>query len=101
MEKLNKNSKPCQSGEYPETFNASETASMVKEDVVTFKNSILYEMERKAALEFAEKRAEEKGRARGLEESLHMVAREMKKAGMSVEVIKRFTSLTSEQIAAL
>ena len=93
MENLNKNSKPYQSGEYPETFNASETASMGKEDVVTFKNSILYEMERKAALEFAKKRAEE--------ETVLQIAREMKKAGMSVEIIKRCTSLTSEQISAL
>ena len=89
MENLSKNSKPCQSGEYPETFNASETASMGKEDVVTFKNSILYEMERKAALEFAKQRA------------IENVAREMKKAGMSVEIIKRCTGLTSEQISAL
>ena len=97
MENLNKNSKPYQSGEYSETFNASETTSMAKEDVVTFKNSILYEMERKAALEFAKKRAEEKGRA----EAIELVAREMRKAGMSVEIIKRCTSLTSEQISAL
>ena len=60
MEKLNKNSKPCQSGEYPETFNASETSSMAKEDIVSYKNSILYEMEHESALEFAEKRGEEK-----------------------------------------
>ena len=93
MENLNKNSKPWQSGEYPEMFNAPETASMVKEDVVTFKNSILYEMERKAALEFAKKRAEE--------EVVLKIAREMKKIGMSVEIIKRCTGLTSEQISAL
>ena len=101
MENLNKNSKPYQSGEYPEMFNASEIASMAKEDIVSYKNSILYEMEHESALEFAEKRGEEKGLAKGLEEGVLKVAREMRKAGMSLEDIKRCTSLTSEQISAL
>ena len=53
MEKLNKESKPYKTWRYEEMFNASEIASMAREDIVEYRNSILMEMERQSALEFA------------------------------------------------
>ncbi|MDE6290313.1 MAG: Rpn family recombination-promoting nuclease/putative transposase, partial [Muribaculaceae bacterium] len=53
MEKLNKESKPYVSREYEDMFNASEIASMAAEDIVAYRNSIMIEMERQSALEFA------------------------------------------------
>ena len=53
MEKLNKESKPYKSREYDEMFNASEIVSMTAEDIVAYRSSIMIEMERQSALEFA------------------------------------------------
>lgn len=97
MENLNKQSKPYKTGDYDEMFRASEIASMAMEDVVAYRNSIMIEMERQSALEFAK----EEGREEGREEGILCVAREMKKKGMGVGEIMLFTGLTEQKIASL
>ncbi len=117
MENLDKESKPYKSGEYKEMFDAAEIASMVEEDIVAYRNSILIEMERQSELEYkreegikigemigkeeGRKEGKEEGRKEGRNEAMMEVAREMKKSGMSTDNIKLFTNLTDAQIAAL
>ena len=93
MEKLDKDSKPYKTGEYEEMFRASEIASMAAEDIVEYRNSIMIEMERQSALEFAK----EEGR----EEEKLVMARKMKERGMNLGDIMLFTGLTQQQIEAL
>lgn len=97
MEKLNKESKPYKSGEYEDLFNASEIASMAAEDIVAYRNSIMIEMERQSALEFAK----EEGKEEGIEVGKMEVAREMKKKGMPLGDIMLFTGLSEQQIDKL
>lgn len=97
MEKLNKESEPYKTGEYADMFNASEIALMSAEDVVTYKNSIMYEMERESAIEYAK----EEGREEGIEIGMLNVARRMKDRGVSEEDIMIFTGLSSHQIKNL
>lgn len=109
MEKLNKESKPYISGEYEDIFNASEIASMAAEDIVAYRSSIMIEMERQSALEFAKEEGKEEGReegrAEGREEGIEAgkmeVAREMKKKGMLLGDIMLFTGLSEQQIEKL
>ena len=101
MEKLNKESKPYKSGEYEDMFNASEIASMAAEDIVAYRNSILIEMERQSALEFAKEEGKEEGREEGIEFGKMEVAREMKKKGMLLGDIMLFTGLSEQQIEKL
>ena len=68
MEKLNKASKPYLSGNYDELFKASEISSMAQEDIVAYKNSIMVEMERQSAIDFAIEEGKEEGRLMGLAE---------------------------------
>ena len=97
MEKLNKESKPYMSGEYDDMFNASEIASMAAEDIVAYRSSIMIEMERQSALEFAK----EEGKEEGIEVGKMEVAREMKKKGMLLGDIMLFTGLSEQQIEKL
>ncbi len=97
MEKLNKDSKPYKTGDYKEMFKASEIASMAAEDIVAYRNSIMIEMERQSAIDFAR----EEGKAEGIEAGKIAVAREMKKKGMSSEDIKMFTGLSTSSIDEL
>lgn len=105
MEKLNKESKPYRSGEYNELFKASEIASMANEDIVAYRNSIMIEMERQSAIEFAKKEGREEGiaegKAEGKTEGKIEVARRMKKSGMPTGDIMLFTGLSEQQIDAL
>ena len=113
MEKLNKESKPYKTGRYEEMFNASEIASMAREDIVEYRNSILMEMERQSALEFAKNEGREEGREEGRQEGREEgrqegrdevktdIARAMKKNGMQVSDIILFTGLTEQQIESL
>lgn len=93
MEKLNKESKPYKSGEYQDMFDASEIASMAAEDVVAYRNSIMIEMERQSALEFAKEEGREEGKLE--------VAREMKKKGITWGDIMLYTGLSEKQVNEL
>ena len=105
MEKLDKDSKPYKTGEYEEMFRASEIASMAAEDIVEYRNSIMIEMERQSALEFAKEEGREEGIAKGIakgrEEEKLVMARKMKGRGMALGDIMLFTGLTQQQIEAL
>ena len=93
MEKLDKESKPYKSGEYEDLFKASEIASMAKEDIVEYRNSILMEMDRQSAIDFAKEEGREEGKME--------VARQMKIRGMSLGDIMLFTGLSEQQIQEL
>lgn len=94
-------------------FDAAEIASMVEEDIVAYRNSILIEMERQSELEYKREEGrkegrkegirigEEKGRKEGIQEALLDVARQMKKKGMTVDDIIMFTGLSDAQVTAL
>lgn len=97
MENMDKDSTAYRSGEYEEMFNAAEIASMAAEDIVAYRNSIMVEMERQSALEFAK----EEGIEQGIEKGKIEVAREMKKRGMSPGDIMLFTGLSKELIETL
>lgn len=105
MEKLNKESKPYKTGKYEELFDAAEIASLAKEDIVEYRNSIMMEMERQSALEFAKEEGREEGREEGKEEGREEVkieiARAMKKRGMPLDDIMLFTGLTGQIIDML
>lgn len=101
MENLNKESKPYTEGGYEDIFNASEISSMAKEDLVAYRSSIMIEEERQSEMEFVREEAREEGREKGIEEGIEKVAREMKKSGMSVRDISKFTGLSETQIKKL
>ncbi|MDE6754916.1 MAG: Rpn family recombination-promoting nuclease/putative transposase [Muribaculaceae bacterium] len=105
MENLNKESKPYKCGKYDDMFKASEIASMAAEDIVAYRNSIMIEMERESALEFAKEEGMEKGMEKGIklgrEEGREEVARKMKENGMDLGDIMLFTGLSESQIDAL
>ena len=113
MENMDKESTAYKSGEYKEMFNAAEIASMAAEDIVAYRNSIMIEMERQSALEFAKEEGIEKGIEEGIKkgkmegkiegkiEGKMEVAAEMKKKGMSPGDIMLFTGLSKEQIDSL
>lgn len=105
MENLNKESKPYKSKRYEEMFKASEIASMAKEDIVAYRNSIMIEMERQSELDFKLKEGmkigEEKGMRIGEEKGKLEVARKMKQSGVDLGDIMLFTGLSEQQISAL
>lgn len=117
MEKLNKQSKPYLSGEYKEIFRASELASMKKEDIVAYSDSIYKEMEMAETLEYNKEiaRAEgmaqgitkgmaqgiAKGIAKGIAQGQKTVALNLLRLGVDIETISKATGLSAEDILTL
>ena len=67
------------------------------EDIVAYRNSIMIEMERQSALEFAKEEGMEKGR----EEEKISIARKMKETGMDIGDIMLCTGLSKQRIKEL
>ena len=66
------------------------------------------EIDKRAQILYAKRRAEEEGFAKGLEKGLAQmleeklaIARKMKADGLSAEIIIKYTGLSAEQIAGL
>ena len=68
---------------------------------MAYRNSIMIEMERQSALEFAKNEGREEGIAEGRNEEKLEVARRMKERGMPTGDIMLFTGLSEQQIETL
>ncbi len=78
-------------------FDAAEIASMAAEDIVAYKSSILYEMERESEMEYAKEEAREEGREEERQESIRI----MLSLGISPEVIAAQYNMTPEEVIKL
>lgn len=79
----------------------SELAEMPAKVKMKYISNMTTEIDKRAQILYAERRGEEKGRAEGLAESKLAISRKMKADGLSIEMIARYTGLTTEQIAEL
>ena len=90
---------------FEKLFSIAEYTNMTKEEKTMYDSSLKYKWDNKNVLEYAVLTAEAKGEAKGVEKGKHEeavnIAREMKKDGLPVSQISKFTKLSVEEIDKL
>ena len=78
-----------------------DIASLSKEERMKYDESIKVYRDNLVTLEFAEQKGWKEGREEGREEGKEETARNLKKMGVSLEIISKATGLSIEKIEAL
>ncbi|MCQ2050707.1 MAG: hypothetical protein MJY74_00655 [Bacteroidaceae bacterium] len=79
----------------------SELAEMPSDVKAKYIKDMETEMDKRAQMKCALRKATEQGRAEGLEQGKLETARKMKADGLNTDTICKYTGLTTEQVAAL
>lgn len=95
-------------GIWAKLAHESELAAMPDKVKIKYIKNMTTEIDKRAQILYAKRRAEEEGFAKGLEKGLAQmleeklaIARKMKADGLSAEIIIKYTGLSAEQIAGL
>ncbi len=90
---------------FEKLFNIAEYTNLTKEEKIMYDSSLKYKWDNKNLLDYAVKEGVERGIKEGIAEGEHKkavaVAREMKKEGIPVAQIVKFTELSIEEIENL
>jgi predicted transposase/invertase (TIGR01784 family) len=90
---------------FEKLFSIAEYTNLTKEERTMYDESLKRKWDNKNVMDYAVSTAEERGLAKGLEEGEHKkaleIALEMKKEGMPLAQIAKFTKLSVEEIEAL
>lgn len=101
MEKLSKESKSYQSGEYDEIFTASATGSLTNEEAEAYSQSYFREIDQRSAISFAEKQGMEQGMEQGELLMLTKNVESMRSYGVTDTEIARLLNQPLEVISSI
>lgn len=94
---------------FEKLFSEAELAKLTPEDMRTYEESLKVYRDNKNAMDYAIEIATEaarqegiqKGRQEGKQEGILLVAKELKRNGLPIDLIEKSTGLTKEQIEKL
>ncbi|MEM9833942.1 MAG: Rpn family recombination-promoting nuclease/putative transposase [Bacteroidota bacterium] len=93
---------------FRKVFNIAEVANLNEEDMKTYEASLKQRRDWQNAVEYATQEAEEKGMKRGMEKGMEKmrqkqreIALNLKKGGVSVDIIAESTGLSADEIDQL
>ncbi len=90
---------------FEKLFSEAELAKLTPEDMRTYEESLKVYRDNKNAMDYAIQVAveegREKGRQEGKQEGIMTVAKELKRNGLSIDLISQSTGLSKEQIEKL
>lgn len=98
MHTMDKKSKPYETGEYNEFFEASDCGNLVNEEWVAYSDSYYKMLDNMEALEYSKKEARAEGRAEGIEEGRILTIRQMLDAGISPATVKQITGIDPSSV---
>ncbi|SEO97026.1 conserved hypothetical protein (putative transposase or invertase) [Mucilaginibacter sp. OK283] len=90
---------------FEKLFSIAEYISLTKEEKTMYDSSLKYKWDNKNVMNYAVSTAETWGEAKGMEKGEYKkaldIAREMKKDGLPLAQISKFTKLSAEEIEKL
>jgi predicted transposase/invertase (TIGR01784 family) len=98
---------------FEKLFNIAEYSNMTKEEKTMYDSSLKYKWDNKNVLDYAKEEAKQEGRQEGIREGIQEgiqegeykkalgIAREMKKDGLPITQISKFTGLSVKEIEEL
>ena len=86
---------------FEKLFNIAEYTNLTKEEKTMYDSSLKYKWDNKNVLDYAMKEGMEKGMEKGRHDEALTIAREMKKDGLPLAQISKFTKLSFEEIENL
>lgn len=86
---------------FEKLFSIAEYSNLTKEEKTMYDKNLKYKWDNKNVLDYAISTAEAKGIEKGRHEEAIAIAREMKKDGLPIIQISKFTKLTVEEIEKL
>lgn len=101
MEKMDKESKAYKSGEYPEIFEASEIASMAKEDVVAYSASLQRRNDIMEAIDYARNESYNLGISEGEEKERIKSMRLMASIGVPESKIAELYGIAVDELRSI
>ncbi len=86
---------------FEKLFSIAEYTNLTKEEKTMYDSSLKYKWDNKNVLDYAVSKAEAKGVEKGKYDEALNIAREMKKDGLPIAQISKFTKLSIEEIEKL
>jgi len=86
---------------FEKLFSIAEYTNLTKEEKTMYDSNLKYKWDNKNVLDYAVSTAEAKGIEKGKHEEALSIAREMKREGMPINQISKFTKLSVEEIEHL